>query len=355
VAAIAFAPAGVFEDNLDTYDLDFQHHFRLNARHRLIWGLAYRRTHDVVDNAPSVAFFPSVLDQDLYSGFVQDEILVRDDLYLAVGTKLEHNDYTGFEVEPDVRMRWTVRPNQLLWAAVSRAVRTPSRIDHDVALPAPSTGLTILAGGQDFESESVTAYQLGYRGQVGPRLSASVSTFYNRYDDIRSTSPSDNPTFPGLPFPFVFRNDVEGDTYGVELASDYQPIDRLRLHAGYTFLREHLRVKTGKVDINAARNETADPEQQLSVRAAIDLGSRIELNASLRWVDTLHLNRGTVIGTVPSYVDLDLRLGWHVTPELELSVASLNLLHDRHPEYGFPSPSRVEIERSVFGWLAWHY
>jgi len=350
-----FAPAGILEDGLNTYDLDFQHHFRLNGRNRVVWGIGYRATHDVVDNAPSLSFFPPVLNQNLYSGFVQDEFMLRDNLYFTAGTKLEHNDYTGFEVEPDVRLQWNFRSNELLWAAISRAVRTPSRIDRDLAQPAPSTGLTILAGSSAFKSESVIAYEVGYRGQLRSELSASISTFYNSYDDVRSIQPSEHPTIPGLPFPLVFHNNVEGETYGVELASDYQPHERLRFHAGYTFLRDHLRVKPGQVDFNAALNEIGDPEQQLSVRSSIDLTSSVELDTALRWVDTLHLNNGPVIGTVPSYTDLDVRLGWRVTPSIELSVVGQNLLHDQHPEYGYPGPSRIETERSVLGRIAWRF
>ncbi|HET9389873.1 MAG TPA: TonB-dependent receptor, partial [Steroidobacteraceae bacterium] len=160
---LLFAPAGTFKDRLDTYDVDFQYHFRAGQLQQIVWGLGYRYTHDVVNNALSLSFFPPVLNQSLYSGFVQDQIQLRPDLFLTAGTKLEHNDYTGFEVEPSLRLHWNFTASQTLWSAVSRAVRTPSRIDHDLAEPAPSTGLVILEGNPDFRSETVVAYELGYR------------------------------------------------------------------------------------------------------------------------------------------------------------------------------------------------
>ena len=125
IAPLLLAPAGILTDDLDTYDLDFQHHFSFGDRNRIAWGLGYRFTHDVVENAPALSFSPPVLDQSLYSGFVQDEIKLHEKLHLTIGTKVEHNDYTGFEVEPSARLQWDVAPKQMLWAAVSRAVRTP--------------------------------------------------------------------------------------------------------------------------------------------------------------------------------------------------------------------------------------
>jgi iron complex outermembrane receptor protein len=346
---LAFAPAGVFEDDLDTYDVDFQHHLRVGERHRVVWGVGYRFTHDVTSNALSLSFFPSRLDQNLFSGFVQDEIMLWPDVFFTAGTKVEHNDYTGYEAEPSVRLQWNPTSNQTLWSAVSRAVRTPSRIDHDFTEPAPSTGLVLLEGGSDFKSETLVAYELGYRAQVSSRFSTSLSTFYNQYNHVRSTAPVPNPTIPGLPFPLVFRNDLEGDTYGMEWSADYQVLPAWRLHAGYTFLQENLRAAPGRFDFSAGHNETADPQQQASVRSAVDLGRHLDLSTALRWVDTLHVNNAAAIGIVPSYVELNARLGWQPTSKIELSIVGENLLHARHPEYGYPDPSRVEIQRSVFG------
>jgi iron complex outermembrane receptor protein len=349
IGALTLAPAGTLKDDLDTYDVDFQHRFHLGDRNRVIWGLGYRFTHDAVRNAPALAFFPQTLDHNLFSVFAQDEIMLLNDVFLTLGSKMEHNDYTGFEFEPSARLEWKLLTNQMIWAAVSRAVRTPSRIDRDLSEPAPP-GLVLLRGDSGFDSETVVAYELGYRAQIGPRIFASVSSFYNEYDDVRSTSLT-----PNTVLPFYFANNLEGETYGFELSARYQPFDWLRFRAGYDLLKEHLHTKPDQIDLNNALNETADPQQQISLRSAVDLPGHIEWDAALRWVDTLHNNNGQTVGTVPSYFELDVRVGWHPTEKLEISVVAQNLLHDHHPEYGFPSASREEISRSVYGKVTWRW
>ncbi|MDB6046058.1 MAG: TonB-dependent receptor, plug [Gammaproteobacteria bacterium] len=343
-------PAGNLRDDLTTYDIDFQHRFALGGRNRVVWGLGYRFTHDVVENAPGLGFSPDVLNQDLFSAFLQDEILLGSDWSVTLGSKLEHNDYTGFEVEPNARVEWSLAPHQALWSAISRAARTPSRIDRDFSEPARPFPLVILAGSGTFGSEYVTAYELGYRGEVASDFTGSISAFYNVYHDVRSTSST-----PNTILPLFFANNVEGDTYGLELSGNYQVFDGWSLHAGYDLLKENLRVQPGQFDFSNARNETADPQQQVSLRSSMNLPARVELDTTLRWVDLLKTNNGPALGTVPSYLEMDTRLAWHAAKGLELSVVGQNLLHDHHAEYGFPGPTRVAIERNVYGKIAWQY
>lgn len=344
-----FSPvAGRLTDDLDTYDLDFQHRLFVGERHQVVWGLGYRRTHDVVQNAPGLGFLPARLDQDLYSGFVQDEIRLGSNWALTLGTKVEHNDYTGFEVEPSVRLQWNVTPNHMLWTSVSRAVRMPSRIDRD--LSRPSSGTPIFTGGSDFQSETVVAYELGWRAQVASNVLVSVSTFYNHYDNVRSLG-----TTPVTFIPLFFENDLEGETYGAEFTTTYEVVKGWRLQGGYTLLREDIRVKPGGSDLNNALNETADPRHQFSIRSSMDLPHQIEFDTGLRWVDTLRINNAGTVAKVPSYFELEARLAWHPTANLELSLVGQNLLHDHHAEYGVPGPNREEVERSVYAKVAWRY
>ena len=349
LGALQLAGAGLLQDDLTTYDVDFQHRFRIGAANGIVWGWGFRYTHDVVSNAPALAFLPPTLDRDLYSIFAQDEVALRPDLSLTVGSKLERNDYTGFEVEPNVRLSWLLNSNQALWSAISRAVRTPSRIDQDVFEAAPPH-FVLLEGGSHFTSESVVAYELGYRVQIEPQLSASVSSFFNHYNDVRSTTIT-----PTTLLPFFFANGLEGDTYGLEFSGNYQVSDSWSMHAGYTLLKEHLHVKPGQIDINDALNETADPQHQFSLRSSFNLPRHTEFDTALRWVDTLHTNNGPVVGTVPSYFELDTHLAWHASDRLEFALVGQNLLHNRHPEFGFPEPSRPEIERSAYGKFTWRY
>lgn len=350
-------PSGFLKDALETYDIDFQHRFLLNDRNKIVWGLGYRYTHNKVDSAPTVALDPEHLDQQRYSAFIQDEIKLHHKLSLTVGTKVEHTGYTGWEVEPSARILWHVAPDHNLWAAISRAVRIPSRLDRDLVtptnLPAPFPQ-SILSGSDNFNSEKVVAYEVGYRARLNPKLSTSISLFYNEYTDIRSVSPSPPDIF-GLPFPFMIRNNLEGETHGIEISTSYQALNWWRLQLGYNLLEEHLRVRSGEVDVNNALNETADPRHQVSIRSSMNLSSNVDFDAYFRWVDALHNNNGAIAGRVPSYSELNLRLGWRPMKQLELSITGQNLLHNRHAEFGFPDPNRVEIERSLYGKVQWHF
>lgn len=340
-----FEPSGILTDDLDTYDVDFQHRFHFGQRNNIIWGLGYRYTHEADQNAPGLEFLPPTLDQNLFSGFVQDEIMLIKNLFFTLGTKVEHNDYTGFEEEPSGRIQWNITPKQMVWAAVSRAVRMPSRVDVDERVPTPVPGIPyFLSGNSNFVSETMIAYEIGYRAQLGRKVSTSISTFYNDYNDVRSLSTTG--------FPLTFQNNLEGETYGVELTADYQIFDWWRLHGGYDLLKENIYVKPGQTDFNNAHNEIADPQQQFSLRSSMDFPKNIEFDTELRWVDTLTINNGTTLATVPSYFELDARLAWHPIKNLELSIVGQNLLHDQHAEYGFPGPPgpmREEITRSVYG------
>ncbi len=355
---LSLAGAGVFTDSLETVDADFQHAFPLGTRNRMVWGLAYRLTHDGVGNAPALAFFPTHLDQKIYSGFVQDELTLSERVTLTLGTKFEHNDYTGWETAPNARLQWNLAENQMLWGAVSRAVRMPSRIDRDFSQPAtglPPLNLILIVGGKNFGSETVVAWETGYRARLNSQVIAAVSLFYNEYDDVRSTSLG--PPLPpfGLPFPLFFENNLEGETHGLELTLNYQVRDWWRLTGGYTLLKEDIRVKPGKFDFNKALNETADPEHQASLRSTMDLSPTVAFDASLRWVDDLVKNNAGVADNVPSYTALDLRLGWSPSDNVEVSLVGQNLLDAQHPEFGITSPTRKEIERSVYAKVAWRF
>ena len=302
----------------------------------------------MVDGTQDITFLPPTLNRNLFSAFIQDEIMIVKTLHLTIGTKLEHNDYTGFEVEPSARLQWNLASNQTLWGAVSRAVRTPSRIDRDTAEPASPPFL--LRGQPGFDSETVIAYELGYRAKLGPKVATSVSTFYNDYNNVRSISQT-----PPTGAPFFFENNLHGYTYGMELGADYQVCDWWRLHGSYNLLEEHLRVKKGKTDFSNALGETSDPKHQFSIRSAMDLPQNLTLDAGLRFVDTLHNIDRKTTGTVPAYFELDVRLGWHPTDRLEFSITGQNLLHDHHAEYGFPNAMREEIVRSVYGKVSWRF
>ncbi len=360
-------PTDALTDSLDTYDMSFQRQSTWRERQSIVWGLGYRFTHEADHDLNIVRFVPPIMDQSLYNGFVQDAISLPSNVTLTLGSKLEHNSYTGFEVEPNVRLQWNPDGRQLVWTAVSRAVRTPARYDRDLAVP---TGLInapapyvfptyYLTGSGDFISETLIAYEAGYRIILDSQLSASLSAYYNNYDHLRSTTATATTATYPFPFPIYFQNNLEGETHGLELTGTYRVLDWWQVHAGYDLLIEDLHVKPGQMDSSGAGNETADPRNQLSFRSSLNLPHGIAFDATLRWIDTLELNNGPTsgpaLGTVPAYDELDCRLAWQVSSRLALSIVGHNLLHSAHVEYGYPSPTREQIARSVFGRIAWGY
>lgn len=331
--------ANGFKEYLNTYDLEWQNRYFIGSHHELTYGFDLR-VMDVDDkNTPLLAFLPAYKTLYLYSGFLQDKIiLLKDRLNLTIGEKLEHNSYTGFESQPNARIRWTPRNNQMVWAAISRAVRTPARIDREIiAYQAPN--IPFITGTDSFVSAKVIAYELGWRVQPLKTISVSLATFYNVYDDIRSAEPGDGPTR----LPFTIANGVAGNSYGVELSVISRPADWWNLKGGYTFFKKDLSLKPGSKDANAASAESNDAEHQFLIESEMKLPVRLQLGTVLRYVGKLPKPY------VPHYFGLDLNLGWEITKTIELNIVGQNLLQEHHVEFIPSSPSAREIERSVYG------
>ena len=333
---------GTFGEDLDLYDVDLQHRLRLGARHDVVWGVGYRLMNDHVANSSALAFLPPHVTREWFTGFVQDEIaIVPDRLHLDLGTKIEHNDYTGFEVQPSGRVNWTLSTSGTLWAAVSRALRTPSRIDREFF--APGQPPYVLAGGPDFHSEEALAYELGYRHQQGALL-VSLATFYNRYYGLRSLEQVNPPSA----FPVVIANGQDGESYGAELTGEYRVSDRWRLRTGYTELRVHIWANPGSTDTSRGASESATPDRQFFLRSSLDLPAQLRLDGGIRAIGALDRQQ------VPAYAELSARLTWEPMTNFALSVIGQNLLHRRHAEFGAPA-TRREIERGVYGTVEWHF
>lgn len=326
-----------YGDDFQTFDVELQHRFLAAERHQVVWGLTYRLEHDDFDNNV-FALDPAATTLRRAGGFVQDEIALRPGkLHLTVGTKVEDNEYTGSEWQPSARLAWRIDEDSLLWGAVSRAVRTPSRIDRDLE---NRTGPPFTVGNDNFASEKLIAYELGLRTQPVRAFAAAISTYYNDYHDLRSFEP-----IPGTPGSLIFSNQLRGETYGAELTADYQPGTRWNLSGGYTALNIQLRREPGSLDPLGGSVETRDWNHQAFLRGSLTLPANLELDGALR-----RIGRLTTLD-VPAYTELDVRLGWRLTPVLELALNGHNLLHDSHGEFG--PAGRQLIERSVFAFITW--
>ena len=335
-------PRGFAED-LTTYDVDFQHRVPLGERNDLVWGLGYRQIHDRIRNTNQLAFLPPQVTRRRYSAFVQDDIaLIKERFGLSLGTKIEHNDYTGLELQPSVRMSFQINSQQMIWVAISRALRTPSRIDTELFIPAQSPFL--LAGGPGFKSERSLGYELGYRTHPHDRVSVSASTFYTDNTNLRSIEQLN----PPRPLPIIIGNGLRGASFGLELTTDYKVADWWRLRAGFTEMRLKIWPQQTSTDRTNGGGESHDPDRHLILRSSWAPVPDCEIDSAFRFVSAIANQR------LPGYAELDLRAAWRPTRSLEFSVTGQNLLHNRHAEFGSLA-SRQEIARSVYGKVVWRF
>ena len=354
-------------ETVETYDVDFQHQFVLGSIHQIVWGLGYRRDDSEFTNGlfPSVSFIPAHRVTNLYSAFVQDEIALRSNLHLTVGSKFEHNSFTGFEYQPDVPLLWQPRDKQTLWAAISRAVRMPALFNTDFVVdrvfdaspPSPPVLLN-LSGTHDFKSEDLPAFETDYRGELMSRVTVDVAGFYNIYNRLLTTenripSLQFTPPPPHLLLPAQYQNMIDGEIYGVEISAKWQVTEHWRLSPGYTWFEAQMHLNPASVATLSERQaEHNNPAQQFQLLSRLDLPRDLEFDTSLYYVDAL-----PTFG-VPSYTRLDLRLGWHPIKDLEFSLVGQNLLNHEHQE--FTTENRVDaavtkIPRSFYGQVTWHF
>jgi iron complex outermembrane receptor protein len=345
----AFSLPRVASDYLNTYDLDVQHSFSWGRRQSVVWGGGIRVEQDnsptVLSSTQFLLISPQRRTLNFADIFIQNSIAVTKTLKLILGTKFEDDPYTGVEPLPSVRLSWKVTDSNLLWAAVSRAVRAASRIDRDIF---EVVGPVVLLRGGNFQPEKLIAYELGYRAQPSSNASISISTFYNVYNDLRSAEVLPDRSIE-------FGNRMEGDTYGIELWSNYRVNGWWRLAAGASWLHKNLHFEPGSSGFGGLPLAGDDPTYQVSVRSTMDLARDWVLNLDLRNIGALP-NPAS-----PAYTELDARIGWTVSPSVDLSLTGSNLIHPHHLEFGTTAAplqlgsTGVETGRSVFIESRWRF
>lgn len=344
----------------DTFDIDFVHQLHVRGRQNIIWGLGGRVSpSQFTQKIPTLDFEPRFSPDTILSGFVQDEIqLIPRKLALTAGIKLEHNTYSGFEYQPSVRLIWSVRPKQALWAAVSRAVRTPSRLDNALDLkgflvPAPPEPIYLeIAGDPKFASERLLGFEAGYRTLMTQRLYTDVSWFHNEYSNLVSygaaqislqTSPIN---YILLAFPYI--NGIKGSTDGFEIAPDWKPVSWWQLKGSYAYLHLDLRDMPGVLDTSTVASYLgSSPHHQIVLQSQFNLPHGFEIDETYRFVSALPAQ------SVKKYSTADLRIGWRVARQLEISLAGENLLEPFHYEFSSSPGPIVGIQRSVYLKITW--
>lgn len=339
----------IFEESRDTYDLSVQHNLAEFSGNRITTGFGARVSRDETGGPPLVLVFdPADATRRTYHGFLQDEVTLGR-FTLVAGGKVEHNDFSGTEVQPGVRLGWNARDDVFTWASVSRATRTPNRLDHDTGIVCtgvdtpivgcPGAGTVIAVGSDAFDSEKLAAFEWGLRLQPAAALVTDLALFFNDYDELRSTESG-----------FRFSNSVEAQSYGGEFNIGWEASHWLKLNAFYGYLKIDARRDEGSTDtttVNTLENGTG--QQSAGLRLGLRPASTLTVDSFLRFVDNLPAQK------TPHYTELNLRLGWALTPLVELSFVGENLLDASHPESGANAATRSEIPRSLFAELAWRW
>ncbi|MCK4871611.1 MAG: TonB-dependent receptor [Phycisphaerales bacterium] len=337
--------------NRDTADIDFRHHFVPLDTHEIVWGLGARYSRARIDPSPTLTFRDLDRETWLLSGFVQDTIaLMPDRLSLMVGSKFLHNDFTGFEIQPSARLSWTPDDRQTLWGAVSRAVRTPARINDDMVLTGAFVDVGLMGGGppagifapvqlvgdDGTDAEELIACELGYRAHVSDEITIDIAAFYNIYDNIIEMPPTGG----------TADNTASAESFGVEIASTWQAAPNWRVTGAYSLVEILAHTRFGDENF-----EDGDPHHQLNIRSMLDITDDLELNVAGYYVD------GVSRYDVPAYFRLDVGLTWHLNENMELSVWGQNLLDPAHREYGddIVQDMRAEVQRGVYAQLTWRF
>jgi len=350
----------VFEEDRDTGDLQLQHRFEWRWL-AMTYGGGYRASKDDTGGPPRALIFePASRTLETSNAFVQGQVRLGKSGELTVGTKLEHNESTGTEVQPGIRLGWGLGEQLFTWASVARAVRLPNRLDEDVALFCQppldvvigcTPGTTLRLGSRSIDSEKVIALEWGLRGWTGELLSFDLTTFYNRYTDLRTTET--NPPPLGS-----FDNKLDATSVGAELAVTWTPLENLRVRPFYSFLRIDADPDSDSTDANTARNlEGGSPRHSAGLQVGYTPWPNVTMDGFLRHVGRIERQQ------VPAYTDLNLRIGWRLLPSLELALVGADLLDDSHAEAGTapsntnatPGPPAFEVERAVWVDVLWQW
>jgi iron complex outermembrane recepter protein len=350
------AAHGQIDELHKTVGLDFQDHVAIGTRNDVVWGLGDRVEFNTLLPGLAVQILPSKSTNSLYSTFIQDEVTLTESLSLILGSKFEHNDFTGFEYEPSAQLVWNASDRQTVWASAARAIRQPAIVDFGlfrdaaiVPLAGPVFGVVTLLGNPNVKAEQLLDYEAGYRSQLHPRLSVDLTGFWSFYRNLETFEPHTpyfvaSPGPPHLVLPLVYDNLAHARDRGAEIAVTWEATQRWKLSPGYSWLDMSVVRDPSSQDSTIMQMPGLSPKHHFQVRSLFNVSKNIDWDTTLQYVSNL------TNGSIPSYTRLDTRLGWRLGKRTELSIVGQNLLRPLHFE--FPDSFGLEhtqVERSVFG------
>jgi iron complex outermembrane receptor protein len=355
----------LLREDRGTLAVDFQHHMSRWNRQNIVWGFTYRDSNSTTMGNFRISLNPPDVNTQLFSGFFQDEIaLLPNRVFLTVGTKVEHNYYSGVALMPSLRLAWTPRPSQTVWMALSKVDRTPSALDASIrsdvsGFPGPGgvPALVALIGNPDVGDESLIAYELGYRSVPIKQLSIDFTTYYNDYNHQDTVEPGapffeNTPSPPHLVIPLTYQNLMHGESHGAEVALNWQATDRWSLSPGYAFEQIHMHLDPTSQDTTSVMGKQgSSPVNSAQLRSHILLGHGLTSDTSVYFVDRLSDPRE------PSYTRLDTQITWQIRESLSIGFVGQNLVKDHHEEFvdSTASASTTMIKRSAYAKLVWRF
>jgi len=340
---------------VDTLDIDFKHQFTIAEKHQIIWGVGYRRVLDDLLGKNAVHFAPHRRLLHRYNAFFHDEIeLLPNKVSLIIGSQFEHNDFTGFEIQPNIRVKWNIDEQSLAWASVSKGLGIPdrstenARVDVRAIAGAPPI-LVAFVGNESMEPEEVIAYEMGYRTFFGQGNLFDISFFYNDYSHLR-TNELGTPFVEATPAPLhvvqplVGGFDKKAESYGLELVAEWAVNKDLTLKGQYSYFELDSKPASTSTATTPEKDEGLSPQHQASLRSLYQVSETLTFDTWVRYVDALpSIN-------IDSYVDMDIRLSWTPSPDVELSLVGQNLLEGARQEYrdDIISNTPTQVERGVY-------
>ena len=347
----------VFGERQHVADVDYQQG-RVAGRHELLWGAGYRLVRGATSTSGTLVFTPPDRTDDLVTAFIQDEIpLIADRLKVSGGLKVERNDYSGLEWQPNARLIWTVSPAHAVSISATRAVRTPSRVERDfesgnLLNPAGPTFVRLLPN-PEFASEEIVAYEASLVTMPHSKVSATLSVFRNQHDNVLSAELM--PTFvetdaagSRVIVPVTFGNGLDGYSYGAEATADARLTSWLRATGAYSGLRFQLSRKPGSADITQeARGEGGAPRHQVQLGASVRLRHNITADWTFRYLSAL-----PALG-LAGYATSNLKVEWRVNDHVSLFAVGRNLHEDSHAEFTDGANGTIRIQRAGLIGLRW--
>jgi iron complex outermembrane receptor protein len=344
-----------FRESRDTFDVDFNYHWKPNRNNVILGAGVHVSPSTFTQVVPTVDFEPPKQTYSIYSGFLQDEItLLPDKLSLQVGTKLENNSFSGFDFQPSGRLLWTPGKQQSFWAAVTRAVRTPSRIEDNFqfsALAVPALPLYLrLIGDGNFVPETMLGYEVGYRQFFKPKVYVDVATYYNEYNHLLSVENfapfvETTPAPTHLVLPIYLRNGLRGETYGFEIAPAVQLASWWQLKGSYSFLHLDVRRLPWSDDASSvAQLEGSSPTSMVKIQSYLNLPRNFEFDVTYRYSSKLP----SPDLKIAAYSTANARLGWRFHKKFDLSFVGENLFQQHHAEYSGDPGGPVLIRRGAY-------